>query len=166
MSEPFLSEIRVFSFNFAPRTWAQCNGQLLPINQNQALFALLGTTYGGNGQTTFALPDLRGRVPLHFGAGFSLGQRAGTESHTLTQSEMPQHIHTASAFSGLGNTSLPGGNLLADVAAKQYNPPENLTALLPAVVTSVGGSQAHENRQPLLVLNFCIALQGIFPSQN
>ena len=166
MAEPFLSEIRIFSFNYAPKGWALCNGQLLPINQNQALFSLLGTTYGGDGRVNFALPDLRGRVPTHEGSGFTLGQRGGEYAHTLIQSEMTQHIHFVSASSSAtgGNNSpvnrfLGGGNNV-------YNTPQSLTTIQPGTVTNTGGSQPHENKQPYLTLNFCIALQGIFPSQN
>jgi microcystin-dependent protein len=166
MAEPFLSEIRIFSFNYAPKGWALCNGQFLPINQNQALFALLGTTYGGNGQTTFALPDLRGRVPIHFGDGFTLGQAGGKEFHTLTQSEMPAHNHFAQAATNQTNAAIPGGQWLGQ-ALNQYNANvASLTTLTPQTIGSFGGSQPHENREPSLVLNFCIALQGIFPSRN
>jgi microcystin-dependent protein len=166
MGTPFMSELRIMSFNFAPVGWAECNGQFLPINQNQALFSLLGTMYGGNGQTTFALPDLRGKVPIHVGQGFSLGQASGQESHTLTQSEMPAHTHLAQATSSTAATNLPTGNLLASINAPQYNPPSGLTTLAPSTVTNVGGSQPHPNQQPFLVLNICIALSGAFPSQN
>lgn len=165
MAEPFLSEIRIFSFNFAPKGWALCNGQLLPINQNQALFSLLGTTYGGNGQTTFALPDLRGRVPQHLGDGFTLGQRSGEEHHTVTISELPTHQHLLQGTTVNGTTPVPGGNVLA-AAANLYAAPTALTALDPSGVTPVGGSQPHDNMQPYLVLNFCIALQGIFPARD
>ncbi|WP_210492451.1 tail fiber protein [Patulibacter sp. SYSU D01012] len=163
MAEPFLSELRLMSFNFAPKGWALCNGQLLPINQNQALFALLGTTYGGNGQTNFALPDLRGRTPVSQATDFVLGQRGGEEAHTVTVAEMPQHTHPATATSARGTQAAPG--LLAG-ANNVYRPADALTALSPASVTSAGGGQAHENRQPYLVLTWCIALQGIFPSPN
>jgi microcystin-dependent protein len=167
MAEPFLSEIRIMSFNFAPKGWAMCNGQLLPINQNQPLFALLGTTYGGNGQTTFALPNLQGSVPIHQGQGFTLGQKGGEQAHTLTISEIPTHTHTANATSKDGDTAVPTANLLARAApANPYIAPTNLGALNAATLASVGGSQAHLNMQPYLALNFCIALQGIFPSQN
>jgi microcystin-dependent protein len=165
MAQPFLAEIRIVSFNFPPKGWALCNGQFLPINQNQALFSLMGTTYGGNGQTTFALPDLRGRAAVHFGQGIVQGERAGQTAHTLITSEMPQHIHIAQASSNNGDTVIPGGNVLAAVAG-QYGPPTNLTSLHPASVTNTGGSQPHENRQPYTVLNFVVALQGIFPSRN
>jgi microcystin-dependent protein len=164
MAEPFLGELRLMSFNYAPQAWAQCNGQFLPINQNQPLFSLLGTMYGGNGQTTFALPDLRGRVPMHRGAGLSVqGQTGGQEFHTLTQSEMPAHNHFIQASSQQGNQALPG--MLASIE-NTYTTPTDLTTIHPSTLTPVGGSQAHENRSPLLVLNWCIALIGIFPSQN
>ena len=170
MAEPFLSEIRIFSFNFAPRGWALCNGQFLPINQNQALFSLLGTTYGGNGQTTFALPDLRGKTPIHFGSGFTLGQTGGSPAHTLTQSEMPQHIHMLNASSAAADAAIPGGNLLGAVDntifGNAYAAPSNLVAMNALASGNVGGSQPHPNMQPYLVLNICIALQGIFPSRN
>jgi microcystin-dependent protein len=163
MSEPFLSEIRVFSFQFAPRGWALCNGQLLPINQNQALFSLLGTTYGGDGRVNFALPDLRARVPIHVGSGHTLGERAGEQAHTLTIAESPQHTHSAKASSTNGNQSFASGNVLA-AAGNLYSGPSNLTTLNPSSVTNSGGSQPHLNMQPFLTLNFCIALQGLFPS--
>ena len=165
MAEPFLSEIRIFSFNFAPRGWAMCNGQFLPINQNQALFSLLGTTYGGNGQTTFALPNLQGRVPVHFHGGFTLGQTGGEQAHTVTLSELPQHIHIAQGSKNAGDTVIPTGGLLGELSG-QYGTPSSLINLEPGTVTSLGGSQAHENMQPYLTLTVCIALQGIFPSQN
>ena len=165
MADPFLSEIRIFSFNYAPRGWAFCNGQLLPINQNQPLFSLLGTTYGGNGQTNFALPNLQGRVPLHFHGAFTLGQSGGAQSHTLGISEMPQHIHFAQASTNPGDTVIPTGGLLGEISG-QYGTPSSLTTLTPATITNTGGSQPHENMQPYLTLNFCIALSGIFPSQN
>ena len=165
MAEPFLSEIRMFSFNFPPKGWAFCNGQFLPINQNQALFSLLGTTYGGNGQTTFALPNLRGQVPIHEGSGFTLGQTAGTTSVTITQQTMPTHIHVLQATNTNGAVGNPTGGVLGAVNS-MYGPPNSLTTMAPSDVTSLGGSQAHNNMMPYLVLNFCIALQGIFPSQN
>jgi len=166
MPEPFLSEIKLMSFNFPPKGWALCNGQLLPINQNQALFSLLGTTYGGDGQTTFALPDLRGKIPIHFGGGFILGQTGGAESHTLTQQELPTHIHILNGTSSDGTQAIPVGNLLARGATQLYAPPANLAAMNAASVTTTGGSQPHTNMQPYLTLNFVIALQGIFPSRN
>jgi microcystin-dependent protein len=167
MAEPFLSEIRLFSFNFAPKGWALCNGQLLPINQNQALFSLLGTTYGGNGQTTFGLPDLQGRVPTHMGDGLTLGERGGEQAHTLSIQEVPTHTHSASASKTNGDTAFAANHLLAS-ALNVYTGqnPGNLTALSPTTISTVGGSQAHENMQPFLTINFSIALQGIFPSQT
>src|SRR3954454_5295573 len=163
MAEPFLAELRLMSFNFAPKGWALANGQLLPINQNQALFSLLGTTYGGDGRVNFALPDLRGRAQLHVGGGFTLGQRFGEEAHTLTGQEMPAHTHFVSASSQNGNQASLGAFAPLSEA---YGPPANLTTLQPATVTNTGGSQAHTNLQPFLALSWCIALQGIFPSQN
>ena len=164
MGTPFLSEIRQFSFNFPPKGWAFCNGQILPINQNQALFSLLGTTYGGNGQTTFALPDLRARIPIGEGSGHSLGERDGEDAHTLSLSELPSHTHTVNVSGAAGTATIPTGNFLA-AAANAYGDSSSSAVAVPTV-TSVGGSQAHENRQPFLVLNFCIALVGIFPSQT
>lgn len=164
MAEPFLSEIRIFSFNFPPKGWALCNGQLLPINQNQALFALLGTTYGGDGRTTFALPNLQGRAPIHEGNGHTLGEKAGQEAHTLNIQELPSHTHGVLANGQNGTTAGPANNVLA--AAPVYHAASNLTPLDPTSVSNVGGSQPHLNMQPYLTLNFCIALLGIFPSQN
>jgi microcystin-dependent protein len=166
MAEPFLSEIRIFSFDYPPKGWAFCNGQLLPINQNQPLFALLGTTYGGDGRVNFALPDLRARLPLHFEFQVrDLGERGGQDAVTLSAPEMPQHTHVARASASNANVAAPGGNVLAS-ASNLYAQPSNLTSLHPSSVTNAGGSQAHENRHPFLALNFCIALQGIFPSFN
>jgi microcystin-dependent protein len=168
MAEPFLAEIRLMSFVFAPRGWALCNGQLLPINQNQPLFALLGTTFGGNGQTNFALPNLQGRAPIHVGNGHQLGEAGGEPAHTLSGSEMPQHTHlVAASTTASGGSATPNGNYLGG-ANNAYLPPSGgtLTSLRPDTVTNVGGSQAHLNMQPFLTLSFCIALEGIFPSQN
>ena len=165
MSTPFLAEIRIFSFNFAPKGWAFCNGQLLPINQEQALFSLLGTTYGGNGQVNFALPNLQGNTPVHFGDGLVQGQVSGEQNHTLLVNEIPTHNHSWSATSTAANTPSPTGNLLGAVQA--YNgSASNLVPMYPTQLSSVGGSQPHSNMQPFLTLNFCIALSGIFPSQN
>lgn len=158
-----MGELRLMSFNFPPKYWAECNGQLLPINQNQALFSLLGTTYGGNGQTTFALPDLRGRSPIHMGAGHTLGERFGEEFHTLTTNEMPQHVHFVQASKQTGNQPTLG---LPASANNLYGPAADLTAINSGTIPNVGGSQPHENRPPSLVLMWCIALVGIFPSQN
>jgi microcystin-dependent protein len=165
MAEPFLSEIRIMSFVFAPKGWALCNGQLLPINQNQALFALLGTTYGGDGRVNFALPDLRARAPIHMGS-HTLGERGGEPAHTLTISEMPMHMHPIVGSSADANGVLPANSLFAKSPQQVYGPPANFTSLNAGTVTSTGGSQAHLNMQPYLTLNFSIALQGIFPSQN
>lgn len=165
MAEPFLSEIRIMSFVFAPRGWALCNGQLLPINQNQGLFSLLGTTFGGNGQTNFALPDLRGRTPIHVGGSHTLGERGGEQAHTLSLAEIPTHIHTVQGNSGTANgTNVNNGSVFGATTVNIYGAPTSLTALAASTVTNVGGSQAHLNMQPFLTLSFCIALQGIFPS--
>lgn len=166
MADPFLGEVKIMAFNFAPRGWALCNGQILPIAQNQALFALLGTTYGGNGQTTFALPDLRSRVPVHFGAGITLGERAGETSHTLTLSEMPAHTHTAKATAAAAGTGDPTGAFWANAGRTNFTTEAPNNLMNAATVASVGGSQPHQNMPPFLTLNFCIALQGIFPSRN
>lgn len=165
MTEPFLSEIRIMSFSFPPRGWALCNGQILPIGQNQALFSLLGTTYGGDGRTSFALPDLQGRTPIHVGSGNALGQRGGEQAHTLNMNEMPNHTHLAYGTSAAGSTPEPAGNYLASTD-NFYGPLEAATPLHGATVSSAGGSQPHNNMQPYLVLSFCIALQGIFPSRS
>ncbi|HEU4867715.1 MAG TPA: tail fiber protein [Actinomycetota bacterium] len=165
MAEPFLAEIRIMSFEFAPKGWAMCNGQLLPINQNQALFSLLGTTYGGDGRTTFALPDLQGRVPIHTGSGHTLGERGGEQAHTLSIAELPTHTHTMNGSPTNADLVSPADNLVAQ-SSQLYGPPAQLTTLDPSCNGNQGGSQAHLNMQPFLGLNFCIALQGIFPSQN
>jgi len=166
MADKFMSEIRIMSFVFAPRGWAQCNGQLLPINQNQALFSLLGTTYGGDGRVNFALPDLRARVPIHEGSGHTLGERGGEPAHTLTQSELPLHNHSLAASTL--NANQTGGPSGASWAQSSQNPYETTSdnAMAAGTLTNTGGSQAHQNTQPFLTLNFCIALQGIFPSQT
>jgi microcystin-dependent protein len=164
MADPFLSEIRITSFNFAPKGWALCNGQTLPINQNQALFSLLGTTYGGNGQTTFMLPNLQGRVPISWGMGNTLGQVGGSESVTLTLQQLPQHYHLVNVVNANANAG-PAGNYFG-AANQLYQPPPPGTPLANSTISKTGGSQPHENRQPYLSLNFIIALQGIFPSQN
>lgn len=165
-SSPFLSQLQIFSFNFPPKGWALCNGQLLPINQNQALFSLLGTTYGGDGRVNFALPDLQGRVPLHMGNGFTLGEKAGEIAHTLNISELPAHTHTPSASPNAPDTNTPSGNFWAgNTGFTPYISTAN-TTMAAADIANVGGSQPHENRSPFLVLNICIALVGIFPSQT
>jgi len=177
MAEPFLSEIRIMSFNFAPKGWALCNGQLLPINQNQALFSLLGTTYGGDGRVNFGLPDLRSRVPISMGAGFTLGQRGGEEAHTINISEMAQHNHGINTdATHAANAAIPANNTVLSQSIVANSNGGNFTVALYGTVpggaldahtiTSSGGSQAHTNIMPYLCLNMCIALQGIFPSQN
>jgi microcystin-dependent protein len=167
MAEPFLAEVRIFSFGFAPRGWAFCNGQLLPINQNQALFSLLGTTFGGNGQTNFALPNMQGRSPISFGAGFTLGQSVGEVAHTLTTQEIPGHNHTVRvSTSGAVSTPTAAHTLANSVGDSAYGPATNLVAMDTAGISNAGGSQPHPNRQPYCGLNFSIALQGIFPSRN
>lgn len=165
MSEPFLSEIKIVSFPFPPKGWALCNGQLLPINQNQALFSLLGTTYGGDGRVNFALPNLQGRIPNHMGPGFTLGQVGGETAHTLSAAEMPQHNHTPVGCNAGASSPAAEGNLWAKTGAKIFNPSSN-GSMTSASIVMTGGSQAHNNMSPYLVLNFIIALQGIFPSQT
>jgi microcystin-dependent protein len=165
MSEPYLGEIKVITWNFPPKGWSFCNGQLLPINQNQALFSILGTTYGGDGRVTFGLPNLQGRVPVHFGDGIVLGELGGETAHTLNISELPAHNHVPTG-SGNGPTSPSiGGNLWAPNNSRPFAA-NGSTPMNPATILPKGGSQPHENMSPYLVLNFIIALQGIFPSQN
>jgi microcystin-dependent protein len=169
MAEPFLSEIRIMSFGFPPRGWALCDGQLLPINQNQALFSLLGTTYGGDGRVNFGLPNLQGRAPIHMGASHTLGERGGEQGHTLSISEIPTHTHTLNATTVAAQNTPSNTTVLATSnPAFAYRPPggANLGAMAANSIAAVGGSQAHLNMQPFLVLNFSIALQGIFPSQT
>jgi microcystin-dependent protein len=167
MAEPFLSEIRIMSFAFAPKGWAMCNGQLLPINQNQALFSLLGTTFGGDGRVNFALPDQRGRTPIHVGSGHTLGEKGGEQAHTLSIAELPTHTHV---LNGTSNNSVntPSNTSVLGKSAPQsvYGGASNLVAMDTQAISNVGGSQAHLNMQPFLTLTFCIALQGIFPSPN
>ncbi len=177
MSTPFLSQVEIFSFGFAPRGWALCNGQLLPINQNQALFSLLGTTYGGDGRVNFGLPDLRSRMPIHQGNGFTLGQRGGEEAHTLIQSEMPAHNHLIMTDNTSGTTDTPATNTVLGQGNGISSPGAPFQMLLystqgpnngewAGTLGTTGGSQAHPNLMPYIVLSMCIALQGIFPSQN
>jgi microcystin-dependent protein len=167
MADPFLSEIRIMSFGFAPKFWALCNGQLLPINQNQGLFSLLGTTFGGDGRVNFGLPNLQGRVPIHVGSGHTLGELGGQQAHTLSIAELPTHVHAAQASTTDGSQPVGATAVLASSgAAAAYGAAASLTPLLPGTIANVGGSQAHLNMQPFLVLNFCIALTGIFPSPN
>ena len=165
MAEPFLSEIRVMSFGFAPKGWAQCNGQLLPINQNQALFSLLGTTFGGDGRVNFALPNLQGRTPIHVGGGHTLGERGGEQAHTVSQAELPTHTHVFSGSQTNANGPLPA-NTMFGTSNNMYAAATNLVSINPGTITNAGGSQAHLNMQPYITLCFCIALQGIFPSPN
>lgn len=167
MSDPFLSEIRLMSFNYPPKGWALCNGALLAINQNQALFTLLGTNYGGDGRQNFALPNLQGRTPIHRGAGYTLGQIAGEQNHTLSSGEMPAHTHIASASSAPATATVPGNTLvLAQSQFEIYRAPSSGSAMSQGTIGSYGGSQPHTNMQPFLTISFCIALQGIYPSQN
>ena len=168
MAEPFLSEIRIMSFVFAPKGWALCNGQLLPINQNQALFSLLGTTFGGDGRVNFALPDFRGRTPIHVGSAHTLGERGGEPAHTLSIAELPTHMHLANAVNSTSSASAPNASrmLSQSQGSNLFAAASNLQAMAAGSAAPVGGSQAHQNMQPFLALNFCIALQGIFPSPN
>jgi len=165
MSDPFLGQISIVSFSFAPRGWATCDGQLMSIPQNSALYALLGTTYGGNGTTNFNLPDFRGRVPLHFGAGISQGGRSGEETHALSAGEMPAHTHTVYASDAAPDVPLPTGNTWPAVTGGYAGAPD-ATVMNPAALGSTGAGQPHENRQPYLVLNFVIALVGIYPTRD
>jgi len=172
MSEPFLAEIRMVGFNFAPRGWAFCDGQILPINQNQSLYSLLGTTYGGDGQTSFALPDLRGRTPIHTGRSnggddHTLGQKSGEETHTLSVDEIAQHAHSLRATNNEPTQgATPENNVLSRSVQQTYAPFTAPVQFGPGSIQNTGGGQAHENMQPYLALNFCIALQGLFPSPN
>jgi len=170
MSEPFLAEVRIVGFNFAPRGWAFCDGQILPINQNQSLYSLLGTTYGGDGRTSFALPDLRGRTPIHEGSSngtnHTLGQKSGSETVTLSAAEMPSHDHALNATTANGDQPIPVGNALAAFNNGYLGGSPTTVQLASGTVANVGGGQGHDNMQPYLALNFCIALQGLFPSRN
>jgi len=165
MATPFLGEIKIISWNFPPKGWAFCNGQLLPINQNQALFALLGTMYGGDGRVNFGLPNLQGRTPIHFSAQFPQGNAGGQIAHTLTLAEMPAHTHQPVASSNPADQGSPPGNFWASPGSNVFSTVADAT-MTPQAISTAGGSQAHDNMSPYLVLNFCIALQGIFPSQN
>jgi len=169
MGTPFLAEVRIVSFNFPPKGWAFCDGQLLPINQNQALFALLGTMYGGNGTTNFALPNLQGRVPIHFNTNHAQGSVGGAESHSLGMPEIPQHRHSLTTVPSIGNSSNPTGRFLASTTTtfgNEYAPTATAAVMGGAATSSTGSGQPHQNMQPYLVLNYVIALQGIFPSRN
>lgn len=171
MAEPFLSEIRMFGFGWPPRGWAECDGQILPINQNQSLYSLLGTTYGGDGRTSFALPDLRSRTPVGMDASLHQGQREGVENVTLTDANIPVHRHAVNATTEAGTTKSFDGNILASAVdsgspTDYYAEPQNLVSFASQSVSYIGGSMSHSNEQPSLVVNFCIAMQGLFPSRN
>ena len=166
MAQPYIGEIRMFGGNFAPVGWMFCEGQLLPISENEALFNLIGTTYGGDGQSTFALPDLRGRLPIHQGAGVVLAESGGAEQVTLTVSQIPAHTHALTASTGPGNANTPGGNVTAESAAVQIYYADQPTVTMGQAISPVGGSQPHSNFQPYLCINFVISLFGIFPTQN
>lgn len=168
MAEPFLGEIQMVGFNFAPRGWAFCDGQILPINQNQSLYSLLGTTYGGDGRTSFALPDLRSRTPVHEGDGYQLGQKGGAETVTLTTAEIAAHTHAARAQDVAANTNAPAGNMVAEAPVPMNHAPSvaNLVNMHSGSIANAGGGQAHNNMQPFQTINFIIALQGLFPSRN
>jgi microcystin-dependent protein len=168
MAEPFLSEIRMMSFVFPPKGWALCNGQLLAINTNQALFSLLGTTYGGDGRVNFGLPNLQGLTPISMGQGFTLGERGGEQSHTVSVAEMPTHVHVVNAVNAVATSNAPSNTALISQSggSNLYAAASNLQAMAPNAISNTGGSQAHLNMQPYLTLSFCIALQGIFPSQT
>lgn len=172
MADPFIAEIRMFGFNFAPTGWAFCNGQILPISQNTALFSLLGTTYGGDGKSTFALPDLQGSAPLHPGQGqglslYDLGQASGTESVTLLQTEIPVHTHTVMTGEDFGDVTTPANSILTlSTGGFAYGSNASLTTMGPQTLAPAGGSLPHNNMMPYLTLNFCIALQGIYPQRQ
>ena len=169
MAEPFLGEIKFVSFNFAPRGWALCSGQMLPISQNQALFSLLGTTYGGDGRSTFALPNLQARTAMHVGQGHPLGEQGGEQSHTLTSAEIPSHVHVANATSAPATANAgpaPSVVLAQSTGALLYGAASNLQPMSPDALATAGGSQPYPNMQPFLTLTFIIALQGIYPSRS
>ncbi len=166
MAEPFLSEIRIMSFSFAPKGWALANGQTLQINQNQALFSLLGTTFGGDGRVNFKLPNVQGRTPIHVGSGHTLGETGGENAHTISVAEMPTHPHLVQCSDqSTGGNDNPAGRVVGG-ANNLYHTPTALQPMNPGTITNNGGSQPHNNQQPFLTLSFCIALQGIFPSPN
>jgi len=171
MSEPFLAEVRIVGFNFAPRGWAFCDGQILPINQNQSLYSLLGSSYGGDGRTSFGLPDMRGRTPIHVGKtgdgrDFRLAEKQGEQTHTISLLEMPNHEHVLQGSNDDANDQSPEGNLLGNNLSNPYVDFANGVAMVSGTIANVGGGQGHENMQPFIALNYCIALQGLFPSRN
>ncbi len=166
MAQPYVGEIRMFAGNFAPAGWMFCDGQLLPISENETLFQLIGTTYGGDGESTFALPDLRGRLPIHQGSGFNLAQNAGVENVTLTVNQIPVHSHPLLASTALATQETPAGNLTGQSEIALYGLETPLVPLNPGAISSTGGSQPHTNFQPYLCINFIISLFGIFPSQT
>ena len=172
MSEPFVGEIRMFAGNFAPRGWAFCDGQLLAVSQNDALFSLFGTIYGGDGRTTFGLPELRGRIPIHAGSGpglspRNLGAKSGTEKEALTTAQLPSHSHAMRANTGLANQTSPAGHVLAQSSTlNQYFETAPSVDLGASTVVAIGGSQSHDNIQPFLCIHFIVALSGIYPSRN
>lgn len=168
MSEPFLSELKCVAFTFAPRGWTMSNGQLLPINQNQALFSLLGTTYGGDGRVNFGLPNLQGRAPMSMGNGHTLGEQGGEYNHTLTINELPRHIHILQGIAATENAFAPGSNMFANTQGNLtvYGPLSSQTLMYPTSISNAGSSQPHPNQSPYLVMTWIIALQGIFPSQT
>lgn len=168
MSEPFLAEIRLFGFNFPPRGWAQCDGQILPINQNQSLYSLLGTTYGGDGRTSFALPDLRGRTAAHEGGTKQLGSKSGAETVALTVAEMPDHTHQLSGYSEPANSNQAANRRYAQSTLPIYHEPDpaGTVGMNAATLGNTGTNVGHDNMQPFLAVNFCIAVTGLFPSRN
>jgi microcystin-dependent protein len=166
MADNFLGQIKTFSFDFVPRFWLPCDGRTLPIAQNTALFSLLGTTYGGNGQTTFALPDFRGSMPIHVGAGHTLGERAGSETHVLLTTQIPAHTHSLTASANNADLSLPTNNFLGGGGQAVYNAASSLVPMAAAVVENAGASQAHNNQPPYLALTIAICVGGIYPSRN
>ena len=166
MSDPFIGEIKLFPYNGVPRGWAACQGQLMQINQNQALYSLLGNVYGGDGRTTFGLPDLRGRVAIHVGSNIPVGASGGEENHTLTANEMPQHTHQVLASNSSAGVSEIGGATWAVAENASYNPAGTMVPMSQAAIGVSGGSQPHPNMQPYLAMAFCIAIQGIYPSRG
>ncbi len=166
MSQPFVGEIRMAGFNFPPAGWARCDGSLLPISENDTLFNLIGTTYGGDGQTTFALPDLRGRMPVHAGNGLTLGQVGGVEQVTLTANQIPSHTHAAQAQNSVGNSASPANSVWANSTLNQFTAGPAAAPMNAANVAPTGGNQPHDNMMPFTAVNFIISLFGIYPSQN